>query len=88
MVGNRRRELQERDRRRRELQDSARREELGRESREAAAAAAMAAAGKERAREKGKGKERENGGEGGKFGQQFARVFLPQLYGERLVSSS
>ncbi|VAH93896.1 unnamed protein product [Triticum turgidum subsp. durum] len=84
MVGNRRRELQERDRRRRELQDSARREELGRESREAAAAAAMAAAGKERAREKGKGKERENGGEGGKFGQQFARVFLPQLYGERL----
>uniref|UniRef100_A0A453HK10 TF-B3 domain-containing protein n=3 Tax=Aegilops tauschii subsp. strangulata TaxID=200361 RepID=A0A453HK10_AEGTS len=24
------------------------------------------------------------GGEGGKFGQQFARVFLPQLYGERL----
>uniref|UniRef100_M8BW15 B3 domain-containing protein n=1 Tax=Aegilops tauschii TaxID=37682 RepID=M8BW15_AEGTA len=42
----------------------------------------MAAADKERAREKGK--EKENGGEGGKFGQQFARVFLPQLYGERL----
>ncbi|KAF7048138.1 hypothetical protein CFC21_056950 [Triticum aestivum] len=80
MVGNRRRELQERDRRRRELLDSARREEHQRESREAAAAAAMAAADNE----KGKGKEQENGGEGGKFGQQFARVFLPQLYGERL----
>ncbi|KAM3311711.1 hypothetical protein ACQJBY_031997 [Aegilops geniculata] len=84
MVGNRRLELQERDRRRRQLLDSARREELERESREAAAAAAMAAADKERAKEKGKGKEQENGGEGGKFGRQFARVFLPQLYGERL----
>ncbi|KAM3293641.1 hypothetical protein ACQJBY_036906 [Aegilops geniculata] len=79
MVGNRRLELQERDRRRRQLQESAWREEQERESREAAAAAMAAAA-----KEKGKGKEQENGGEGGKFGQQFARVFLPQLYGERL----
>ncbi|XP_044980571.1 B3 domain-containing protein Os11g0197600-like isoform X1 [Hordeum vulgare subsp. vulgare] len=75
MVGSRRRELQERDRRRREEEESAWREERERERREAAAE-----------KEKGKGKEREgeNGGEGGKFGQQFARVFLPQLYGDRL----
>uniref|UniRef100_A0ACD5W8Q9 Uncharacterized protein n=1 Tax=Avena sativa TaxID=4498 RepID=A0ACD5W8Q9_AVESA len=82
--GSRRRELQERERRRREQEqeqergrEESARLEKERETREAAAVAAAMAA-----KEKGKGKEKEE--ESGKFGQQFARVFFPHLYGERL----
>uniref|UniRef100_A0ACD6A1U3 Uncharacterized protein n=1 Tax=Avena sativa TaxID=4498 RepID=A0ACD6A1U3_AVESA len=78
--GSRRRELQERERRRREEEqgrEESARLEKERETREAAASA-MAA------KEKGKGKEKEKEEESGKFGQQFARVFFPHLYGERL----
>ncbi|CAM0874734.1 unnamed protein product [Alopecurus aequalis] len=68
------------------MQERRRREEQERETREAAAA--MAAREKEKAKEKGKekenGKGKEKEGESGKFGQQFARVFFPHLYGDRL----
>ncbi|XP_047085311.1 B3 domain-containing protein Os11g0197600-like [Lolium rigidum] len=45
----------------------------------------MAATAMEKGKEKEKGKGKEKEGESGiKFGQQFARVFFPHLYGERL----
>jgi hypothetical protein len=70
----RRKELQERERQRQgeeqEREESTRRERGSRE-----AAAAMTATDKEKEKE----------GESGRFGQQFARVFFPHLYGERLV---